>query len=95
MIIDLLKFTVQDACADDVIRAMKIQAEANKKDEGHVMTHVFQSNANPNELYMLLGWENQEAVDKHLATEHDEVFRVSIDDKLDGPPAFFEWTQII
>jgi quinol monooxygenase YgiN len=95
MIIDLIKFTARDACTDDVIRAMKIQADANRADEGHVMTHVFQSKAKPNELYMLLGWENQEAVDKHLATEHDAAFRVSVDDKLAGPPDFFEWTQVI
>ncbi len=95
MIIDLLKFTAKDTCVDEVIKAMKIQTEANRGDEGCMMSYVFQSNSNPNDLYMLLGWENQEAVDKHLATEHDEVFRVSVDDKVAGPPEFLEWTQII
>ena len=50
---------------------------------------------NSAELFMLLGWENQEAVDKHLATQHDADFRAAIDDKLAAPPDFFEWTQII
>ena len=95
MIIDLIKFTIKDESIDDAIKAMKVQAEANQADEGHVMSHVFQSNSNSKELYMLLGWENQDAVDKHLATEHDAQFRTAIDDKLAGPPDFFEWTQII
>ena len=95
MIVDLLKFTAKDGSVDDVIDAMKIQTEANRQDEGCLMSYVFQSNSNPKDLYMLLGWENQEAVDKHLATDHDEQFRVSMDDKIDGPPEFYDWTQII
>ena len=95
MIIDLIKFTAKDDCVDGAIEAMKIQTQANKTDEGCEMSHVFQSKTNPNELFMLLGWENQEAVDKHLATEHDAQFRVNVDDKVVGPPEFFDWTQII
>ena len=95
MISDLLKFTAKDGCVDAVIEAMKIQAEANKQDEGCLMSYVYQSNSNSKEIFMLLGWENQEAVDKHLATEHDAQFRESVDDKIDGPPEFFDWTQII
>lgn len=90
MIIDLLKFTAKEACKDGVVEAMRIQTEANRKDEGCLMSYLFQSKANPNDLYMLLGWESQQAVDKHLATEHDEQFRLTIDDKITGPPEFFE-----
>lgn len=95
MIIDLIKFTVKQNDIDGALQAMKTQTEANRHDEGCAMSHVFQSNKNPAELFMLLGWENQEAVDKHLATQHDADFRVAIDDKLAGPPEFFEWTKII
>jgi quinol monooxygenase YgiN len=95
MIIDLLKFTIKDGGLDEAVRAMKVQAAANQDDEGHLMTHVFQSNANPNELFMLLGWEDQAAVDKHLASAHDAEFRASVDGALAGPPDFFEWTQLI
>lgn len=93
--IDLIKFTVRTECIDSAVAAMKTQTEANRKDEGCLMSHVFQSKKNPAELFMLLGWENQAAVDKHLATQHDADFRVALDDKLAGPPDFYEWTQVI
>jgi len=92
--IDLIKFTVKPDCIDGAIEAMKIQTEANRKDEGCLLSHVFQSKKNPAEFYMLLAWANQEAVDKHLATQHDADFRAAMDDKLACPPDFFEWTQI-
>ena len=95
MIIDLVKFTVRPDTVDGALQAMKTQTEANRGDEGFVLTHVFQSKKNPAELYMLLGWENQEAVDKHLATQHDANFRTAMDERLAGPPDFLEWTQII
>lgn len=95
MIIDLIKFTVKSDCIDGAADAMKTQAQQNWEDEGCRLSHVFQSKTDPAELYMLLGWENQEAVDKHLATAHDAEFRVAMDDKLAGPPTFFEWTQLV
>ncbi len=95
MIIDLAKFTAKDGCVDETIRYMKLQAEDNKSDAGFVMAHVFQSKSNPNELYMLLGWENQEAVEKHLATEHDAAFIVNMDKNIIGPPEMLDWTQLV
>jgi quinol monooxygenase YgiN len=95
MIIDLVKFTARQDAIDGALEAMKTQTVANRGDEGFVLTHVFQSKANPAELYMLLGWENQEAVDKHLATQHDAEFIKALDPCLAGPPDFSDWTLII
>lgn len=95
MIIDLVKFTAKPECLEDVIKHMRTQTEANRYDEGCVLSHVFQSTANPGELYMLLGWESPEAVEKHLATAHDAEFRVNMDDKIAGPPEFLDWKMLI
>lgn len=95
MIIDLIKFTIKEDSIDGAIKAMKTQTEANRLDEGCTLSHVFRSKTNPADLYMLLGWENQEAVEKHLATAHDAEFRTALDDTLAGPPEFYEWTKII
>ena len=95
MVIDLIKFTVKADGVDGAVTAMKTQTEANRQDAGCLMSHIFQSDKNPAELYMLLGWEDQEAVDKHLATDHDAEFRAALDETLAGPPEFFEWTQLI
>ena len=40
--IDLIKFTVKDGDVDAAIAAMKTQTEANRHDEGCLMSHVFQ-----------------------------------------------------
>lgn len=95
MIIDLIKFTVKTDYVSGAIQAMKTQTEQNRQDEGCLMSHVFQSKAKPEELYMLLGWESPESVEKHLATPHDADFRRSMDDKIAAPPEFFEWTMIM
>ena len=91
MITDLLKFTIKEECVADAIELMKKQMKNNLSDDGCLLSDIFQSKKNPNELYMLLGWEDQEAIEKHLKTEHDNVFRVELDPLLDGPPEFFDW----
>ena len=95
MIVDLLKFTAKTECLEAVIQHMKTQIEQNKSDEGCLLSHVFQSKKNPDELFMLLGWESPEAVEKHLAAPHDAEFRVNVDDKIAGPPEFFEWSMLL
>ena len=91
MITDLLKFTIKEECVAEAIILMKKHMNDNLGDEGCLMSETFQSKTNPNELYMLLGWENQEAIDKHLKTDHDNTFRVQFDPLLAGPPEFFDW----
>lgn len=95
MIVDLIKFVIKPECLETAIIHMKTQTEQNRLDEGCVMSHVFQMNANHNELYMLLGWESPVAVEKHLATVHDAEFRVNMDDKLASTPIFLDWTMLI
>jgi quinol monooxygenase YgiN len=95
MLVDLLKFTVKPGFAEKVIGHMKDQTVATRHDEGCVLANVFQSDTDEHTLFMLLAWENQEAVDKHLATAHDLEFRNNVDDLLAGPPEFMNWKKII
>ena len=94
MITDLLKFTVKEGAIADASELMKKQMQNNLGDEGCLMAKAFRSNTNPNEIFVLLGWENQEAIDKHLKTDHDQKFRVDLDPLLAGPPEFFDWETI-
>lgn len=95
MIIDLVKFTVKSSCVPGAIAAMTAQTDHNKREPGCVLSHVFQSQGKPEELYMLLGWESEEAVAHHLKTAHDAEFREALDDKLVGPPEFFAWSLLM
>ena len=88
MLVDLLKFVVTDAETAELL--MKEQTIASREDEGCRFAHVFRSKDNPRELFMLMSWENQESVDKHMDTEHDIVFREKFDPILAGPPEFLE-----
>ena len=90
MIIDLLKFTVKDGRGDASAALMKEQAVNTRGDEGCEYAHVFRSKENPDELYMLMAWADQESVEKHLKTEHDLRFREGLDPELARPPEFFE-----
>lgn len=95
MITDMIKFTIKDSAVTAAKASMKKQMEANLGDEGCVISKTFQSKANPCEMYMLLCWENQAAIDKHLESEHDLEFRETLDPLLAGPPEFFEWEEIL
>ena len=94
MITDLLKFTIKEECVADAIELMKKQMENNLLDKGCLLSHTFQLKENPNELFMLLGWENQDAIERHLKAEYDNVFREDLDPLLAGPPEFFDWEII-
>ena len=94
MITDLLKFTIKDQSIDEAMKLMKKQMANNLGDEGCLMSNAFRSVQNPNEIYLLLGWENQESIDKHLKTDHDNAFRKELDPLLAGPPLFFDWELI-
>ena len=94
MITDLLKFTIKEECIDAAIELMKKQMKNNLGDEGCLMSDTFRSKTNPNELYLILGWENTEAIEKHMKTEHDAKFRKELDIMLVSPPEFFDWEKI-
>lgn len=94
MITDLLKFTIKDDSVAAAIDLMKKQMQKNLGDEGCIMAKAFRSNTSPNEIFVLLGWEDQAAIDKHLKTDHDQMFRVNLDPLLAGPPEFYDWETI-
>ena len=94
MITDLLKFRIKAECVDEAIELMKKQMKNNLGDDGCLASKTFQSKTNPNELFLMLVWENQEAIDKHLKSEHDNKFREGLDPLLAGPPEFFDWEQV-
>ena len=94
MIVDLLKFNIKSETADEAIGIFAEQMEDNLGDEGCLLSKTFRSKTNPGEFFMLLGWENQEAIEKHLVTEHDLLFREKMDPHLEGPPEFFAWEPI-
>jgi len=94
MITDLLKFNIKEGSIDDAIDLMRRQMQKTLGDEGCLIAKAFHSRINTNEIYMLLGWESREAIDKHLKTDHDQMFRVNLDPLLSGPPEFYDWETI-
>ena len=94
MITDLLKFIIKENAVSEAAAVFDKQMKDNLKDEGCLMSQTFKSKTNPCEFYLLLCWENQDAIDKHLVTEHDLKFRENLDPLLAGPPEFFDWELI-
>ena len=94
MITDLLKFTIKEEFIEDAMMLMKKQMQNNLGDEGCLLSSTFRSKTNQNELYLLLGWESPEAIEKHLKADHDLKFREALDPMLAGPPEFFDWVKI-
>jgi quinol monooxygenase YgiN len=95
MLIDLLKFQIKDGCGDKAAELFKRQMKNNLGDEGCLLSKSFRSTKNANEFYILLGWENPEAIERHLKTSHDLRFREDLDPFIAGPPEFFEWEEIV
>jgi quinol monooxygenase YgiN len=95
MVVDLFKFSVKPGFSEKVIGHMKEHTELTRDDEGCLFVHSLQSNTDENTLYMLLGWEDQESVEKHMATDHDLQFRNNVDDYIYAPPTQLDWKVII
>jgi quinol monooxygenase YgiN len=95
MMIDLIKAIIKKEFIDEAAETMKIQTLQTKEDEGCVLSHVFQSNADPAVFYMLIGWENPEAVEKHLNSEHDQKFREKMDEKMAAPIEMINWKLLV
>ena len=94
MITDLLKFTIKEGAIADASELMKKQMQNNISDEGCLMANAFRSKTNPNEIFVLLGWEDQQAIENHLKTDHDLKFRENLDPLLACPPEFYDWEPI-
>ena len=94
MITDLLKFTIKEGSIAEASELMKKQMQNNLSDEGCLIASAFRSKTNTNEIYVLLGWENQAAIEKHLKTDHDLKFRENLDPLLAAPPEFYDWEPI-
>ena len=94
MITDLLKFTIKEGHTEEAIKLFTEQMKNNLGDEGCMMSKAFQSQTKTNEIFLLLCWENQQAIDKHLQTDHDLAFRSKLDPIIIGPPDRLDWETI-
>jgi len=94
MITDLLKFTIKEEYIVDAAELMKKQMKDNLADQGCLISKAFRSKTDTSEIYMLLGWEDQTAIDKHLKTDHDQQFIKDLDPMLVKQPEFFDWETI-
>ena len=94
MLIDLLKFKLKKETADEAVGLFSQQMKNNLGDEGCLLSQTFRSTTDPSEFYLLLGWENPEAIERHLKTEHDLRFRENLDPYLTQPPEIFDWEPI-
>ena len=95
MISDMIKFTITDSAVPEAVELMKRQMKNNAGEDGCLLSKAFKSKTNPNEIYMLLSWENQAVIDKHLTSEYDLKFRNDLDPLLSGPPDFVELEEIL
>lgn len=50
--------------------AKQLVKETNEKDSGCIRYELFQDLSNPQVLTIMEEWENQEALDKHMAAKH-------------------------
>ena len=63
-------FVKEDKIGDYIALAHKLVAETNKNDQGCIRYELYQDMENPKILTMIEEWENQNALDKHMAAKH-------------------------
>jgi quinol monooxygenase YgiN len=95
VIIDLIKATVKKEHIGEAVEAMKVQTLQTREDEGCTLSHVFQSKSDPAVFYMLIGWENPGAIEKHLRSEHDLKFREKMDGIMASPVEMLDWEMLV
>lgn len=94
MITDLIKFKIKEGCAEEAAALIRGAMQDDLGDEGCLLAKAFLSKTEANLIYVLLGWENRESIDKHLKTDHDRLFIKNLDPLLDGPHEFVAWEPL-
>lgn len=95
MIVDLFKYSVKPGFTEKVIGHLREHAVQTRAEEGCLFVNVFSSNTDEKTLYLLLAWENQEAIDKHLFNVRDQQFSNNVRNYLYGPSERIDWKMII
>ena len=70
MIKVVAKSTVKEECINEYIRIAKDLVEATQKEEGCIFYSLHQDVNDPTVLTCIETWTNQEALDRHLQSDH-------------------------
>ncbi|MCL2736904.1 MAG: antibiotic biosynthesis monooxygenase [Propionibacteriaceae bacterium] len=83
-----------DSVDEFIVAARELVAETHAKDWGCFAYGLFRDTADPLHLTVLEEWENQEALDAHLASEHFQrlfpVFGATADPAKPGVVSVYE-----
>lgn len=83
MILVTAKITSKSGDRNNIISKSKDLIESSRLESGCISYDLYESIEDVDVLMMLEQWENREALETHLKTEHFKAFGVAIEDFLD------------
>lgn len=70
MIKIVVRKRIKDGKIDEAISLYKELVSASQREEGCIQYNLYQDNNDKNVLFIIEEWENEEALEKHNASEH-------------------------
>src|SRR6266853_6456877 len=71
--------------AADTVKAFQALTAASKKDPGYVRLEILRDTMRSNHFTIVEVWENRQAYEAHLATDHTKEFRTKLAPWLGSP----------
>lgn len=93
--IDLIKFKIKEGFEGEAIALFEEQLKHTRNEKGCLMDNVFQLKSEPTVFYLLIKWEDEESLRKHMEQPYDLEFREKMDRILAAPVEPIDWQQIL
>ena len=86
MIVVVGRVTSDAEKRDELIEVAQAVARASREEQGCASYRFYEDTERPNEFVFIEEWADQQALDRHFATDHIAVFMRSIPAAITSPP---------
>ena len=95
MLIVTAKVKLQEGKAEEFIEAVRVMQAKVLNDPGAIQYNLHRSTTDPNEFLFYERYEDEDAFDYHLSTDHLKALAAVIDPLMEVPGEFGNWTEVL
>jgi len=95
MLIVTAKVKLQEGKAEEFIEAVRAMQVKVLQDPGAIHYNLHRSTTDPNEFLFYERYEDEDAFDYHLSTDHLKALAAVIDPLMEVPGEFGNWTEVL
>ena len=95
MLIVTAKVKLQEGKAEEFIEAVRVMQAKVLNDPGAIQYNLHRSTTDPNEFLFYERYEDEDAFDYHLSTDHLKALAAVIDPLMVVPGEFGNWAEVL